>query len=51
VDHPHIAALHAKHADIDARIVTEEHRRAPDTTRLAMLKKQKLRVKEAIVGI
>ena len=47
----HISALENKHADIEARIFDEEHRPCPDTATLARLKKEKLRVKEAIVGL
>jgi hypothetical protein len=47
----HISALETRHADIDARIVEEEHRPMPDMSTLARLKKEKLKVKEAIEGI
>ena len=47
----HISALESRHADIEARILEEEQRPLPDTTALARLKKEKLRVKEAIVGL
>jgi uncharacterized protein len=46
--HPHVAALQARHQDIDHQIATEERRPAPDTARLAELKKRKLKVKEEI---
>ena len=46
----HISALQIKHADIEARILEESHRPLPDTTALARLKREKLRVKEAIAG-
>ena len=45
----HSAALVAKHAGLDARITAERQRPAPDTTLLARLKKQKLKIKEMIV--
>lgn len=44
----HIAALQAKHAVLDRKIAEEEHRPMPDSATLAMLKKQKLRVKEEL---
>jgi len=47
----HISALETKHADIEARIVREEQRPWPDAATVARLKKEKLRVKEAIVGL
>lgn len=47
----HISALENKHADLDARIHDEEQRPHPDTATLARLKKEKLKVKEAITGI
>jgi hypothetical protein len=47
----HISALELKHADLETRIVEENQRPHPDTSTLARLKKEKLRVKEAIAGI
>ncbi|WP_076071441.1 YdcH family protein [Sphingomonas montana] len=44
----HSSALIAKHAGLDARIHAERTRPAPDETLLARLKKQKLRIKEAL---
>lgn len=44
----HSSALSAKHAGIEARIVAENSRPSPDTTLLARLKKQKLKIKEAL---
>ena len=44
----HISALSAKHAVLDQRIAAESQRPAPDQILLHDLKKQKLRVKEAI---
>lgn len=46
--HPHVAALKARHHDIDDQIATEERRPAPDTARLAELKRRKLKVKEEL---
>ena len=47
----HISALESKHADIEARILEEAQRPQPDMATLNRLKKEKLRVKEAIVGL
>jgi hypothetical protein len=47
----HISALQTKHAGLDARIAEEIQRPKPDTSILARLKKEKLRVKEEIAGI
>ena len=47
----HSTALIAKHAGIDAKITAENRRPHPDSARLAQLKKQKLRIKEAIIGL
>lgn len=44
----HISALEAKHARLDQQIVAETQRPLPDTGLLAALKKQKLRIKEAM---
>jgi uncharacterized protein len=44
----HALALETKHAGLDARIAEELRRPAPDTTLLARLKKQKLKIKEAL---
>jgi hypothetical protein len=46
----HVFSLAAKHADIDAKLDAEQRRPHPDTTLIAMLKKQKLRLKEAITA-
>ena len=46
MDNTHLAALEAKHAGLEARIDSELHRPVPDSTALAALKKQKLRIKE-----
>jgi hypothetical protein len=45
---PHISALQAKHADIEAQIAMENQRPLPDMATLSRLKKEKLRVKEAL---
>jgi hypothetical protein len=44
----HSSMLSAKHARLDARIRDEQHRAAPDEMLVAMLKKQKLKIKEAL---
>ncbi|UVO53443.1 DUF465 domain-containing protein [Sphingomonas sp. SUN039] len=44
----HVSSLTAKHADIEARLDDEQRRPRPDTVLIALLKKQKLRLKEAI---
>jgi len=48
---PHISALQAKHADIEARIADETQRPLPDMGTISRLKKEKLRVKEEIAGL
>ncbi|HET8613576.1 MAG TPA: YdcH family protein [Sphingomonas sp.] len=48
---PHSATLIARHAGLDARIADESRRPAPDQALLARLKKQKLRIKEALLSI
>jgi hypothetical protein len=47
----HLSALEHKHADLDARIAAENQRPHPDDSIISKLKKEKLRIKEAIVGI
>jgi len=47
----HSAALVAKHANLEHQIASEERRPRPDETLLHLLKKQKLRIKEAILGL
>lgn len=44
----HVSSLTAKHANIEARLDDEQRRPLPDATVIALLKKQKLRLKEAI---
>lgn len=46
----HLSALKTRHADIDFKIEREERRPAPDLALLTQLKKQKLRLKEAMTG-
>ena len=47
----HSAALSAKHAQLDARIATETRRPRPDEVLLHALKKQKLKIKEALTRL
>lgn len=44
----HVSSLAAKHAEIETRINEEQRRPLPDMNVVALLKKQKLRLKEAI---
>ncbi len=44
----HLEALNARHALLDGKINTEMNRPLPDTTVIAELKRQKLKVKEEI---
>ncbi|MGH6781998.1 MAG: YdcH family protein [Sphingomonadaceae bacterium] len=48
MENTHSSALIAKHAGLDARITAERNRPAPDGTLIATLKKQKLKIKEAL---
>ncbi|MGD9810353.1 MAG: DUF465 domain-containing protein [Sphingobium sp.] len=50
MDNSHISALQAKHNALKATIRLELSRPMPDAMRLAKLKKQKLRLKETLVG-
>lgn len=47
----HISALQTKHADIEARINEESQRPLPDDATINRLKKEKLKVKEALAGL
>ena len=44
-----IEALRDRHADLARRVEAEEHQLFPDATRLVVLKKQKLALKDMIV--
>lgn len=46
----HMAALEAKHARLDRQIASESQRPLPDPLVLAVLKKQKLRLKEELTA-
>lgn len=47
----HSSTLLAKHAGLDARIAAERCRPMPDETIIARLKKQKLKIKEALASL
>jgi len=51
MDNAHISALASKHADLEARINDENQRPQPDMTVLSRLKKEKLKLKEAMSGL
>ena len=44
----HVTALQAKHDGLDRRLKDEMNRPSPDSAKIQHLKKQKLRLKEAI---
>ena len=50
MDKGNVEALASKHAALHARIDLEEHRAHPDETMLHRLKKEKLRLKDALTG-
>ena len=50
MDQTQVAALESKHAPLEALIDEEEHRPHPDDIRLHELKKEKLKVKDEMVG-
>ena len=50
MDQSQVESLEAKHAQLEALIDEEEHRPHPDDIRLHELKKEKLRVKDVLVG-
>ncbi len=51
MENGHTQSLEAKHAGLEARITNERQRPHPDDGMLAKLKKEKLRIKEALVGL
>jgi hypothetical protein len=51
MEQAHMTALQARHAGLDARISEESQRPLPDMAMLARLKKEKLKIKEAINGL
>jgi len=50
MDQSQVEALEHRHAELEALIDEEEHRPHPDDIRLHELKKEKLRVKDVLVG-
>lgn len=44
----HVASLEQKHAHLEEAILAEVHRPIPDSVKLTKLKREKLRIKEAI---
>ena len=50
MDKAHAEALASKHAALHAQIDSEETRPHPDDTLLARLKKEKLRLKDDLLG-
>ncbi|MDV3258301.1 MAG: DUF465 domain-containing protein [Sphingomonas sp.] len=50
MDKAHAEALASKHAALHAIIDAEEHRPHPDMDLLARLKKEKLKLKDELVG-
>lgn len=49
MDTAQVETLEARHAGLDRRIEEENARPAPDQILIAQLKKEKLKIKEAIV--
>ena len=50
MDNAHLSALTDKHAGLDVQISKEMRRPLPDQSLVARLKKQKLKIKEAIAA-
>ncbi|MEO6041931.1 MAG: YdcH family protein [Croceibacterium sp.] len=48
MDSSHAAALHARHEGLEQRLRAEMSRPAPDSWMIQTLKKQKLKIKEAL---
>jgi hypothetical protein len=48
MENAHQSALSAKHAGLERRLEAESRRPLPDPVLVGMLKKQKLRIKEAL---
>ena len=48
MDASHVAALQARHEGLEQRLRDEMSRPSPDTSMIQTLKKQKLRIKEAL---
>ncbi len=43
--------LHSRHAALEAELADELKRPAPDAVKVAKIKREKLRIKEAIAGL
>jgi hypothetical protein len=50
MENAHLSALSAKHAGLERRLEDESRRPMPDPVLLGSLKKQKLRIKEALLA-
>lgn len=50
MEQPHLSALEAKHAGLEAKIEQENLRPHPDDTLIAQMKKEKLRLKDEIAS-
>ncbi len=50
MDQNHVSALRGKHEALDRKINDEEARPIPDTIKIHGLKKEKLRLKEALMA-
>ena len=50
MDNGPVEALASQHAALHAKIELEEHRAHPDDTLLHRLKKEKLRLKDELIG-
>jgi hypothetical protein len=50
-DTEHAAALKAKHSELDNALQTEIGRPQPDQSVVSQIKKQKLRIKDALAAI
>jgi len=47
----HLDALKGRHASLDSKIIAEDRRPSPDSTALARMKVEKLRLKEQMERI
>ena len=47
----HAAALHTKHAGLEAKLHAEMSRPVPDAVMIQRIKKEKLRIKEELAAI
>lgn len=50
MENSHVSALQMKHEGLEAKIRAEMARPMPNTVEIASLKKQKLRLKEALIS-